>query len=392
MTETISHISRLSSRSPISALQKNTHFVLQTIGNKSETGKPYAYQSDFPKVMAILELARVIRNAGSELPLISAAAILSLMRYTINSTHDDPNSDRAEMVMRLRVLASSLRLFKYEGLALSSRFHDDLYHSITELDQALKTSRKGQKIEQWDLAFLLQHCRYLLVSIEGSSVHGKNAAEKFLSALDSLSGSDAKTNTERQNFPSGKSTRTWKLELYEKYLKVEDLCFAIFARNAVNEQSSDQILDLQHDEWSIAFELSEILEKQLKTRPQERVHPLRGFSARKKKSGQNNIHQYDESDYLEYGLLDLMYHLSYWIRARQPCFKQFIKSISLVLKLSSEYSLHRKAIDLYQLVNKIASSKDETVYGGIEERKLIEKWITGAHNYYGNDGFLYFTQ
>ena len=87
--------------------------------------------------------------------------------------------------------------------------------------------------------------------------------------------------------------------------------------------------------------------------------------------------QYEENDhYLKYGLLDLIYNLSFRVTNCKACFEEMIGAIQAVLERSHKSAefLHRKAIDLFHKINEVGRTNN-TVYGKVEEREVIIQWM-----------------
>jgi len=83
----------------------------------------------------------------------------------------------------------------------------------------------------------------------------------------------------------------------------------------------------------------------------------------------------EHAEYLHYGILDLLYQLSFRLRrrARQQCFLDYVKVIRMVLERSSIPILHWKATDLWNRIL-LLGEKDDTCYGNEADREAIAYW------------------
>jgi hypothetical protein len=85
----------------------------------------------------------------------------------------------------------------------------------------------------------------------------------------------------------------------------------------------------------------------------------------------------EHTDYLRYGILDLIYILSFRIRrrSRRECLRDYLKIVRLVLErsTSSATSLHAKATDIWNRICEVGAD-DSLTYGDEEDREAIRAW------------------
>ena len=352
-------------------------------------------ENDVFELTAIFGIARVYRHAEPDRPLLNKHTILRVLsKLTMGSLfHDHSAASLIEKEQHLRLLSAALRLYKYEGTTLSHDHRDALYRGINELRASFEDDRKNcapdQRIENCNVAFLIQHCQYLLVSIEDDESLSKAVVKKLGLAFDaglSAWGSqlvDAKRNV-RDIAKRQRSRPKW----HDEYMRLEDTSFAMYVRSLGLEVKlptmNTEIEEADDDELKGALLLRDSMEDTLIEEPKKLYTFLRKFN-----TGLGRVSQvlfecgsYEENaEYFRYGVLDLMYQLSYRIRAREQCFPEFVGIVKLVLERShpSATLLHRKAIDLYRRINELGR-EDNTIYGANEDRRKIESWKSQHHD------------
>jgi hypothetical protein len=84
----------------------------------------------------------------------------------------------------------------------------------------------------------------------------------------------------------------------------------------------------------------------------------------------------ENSEYFHYGIMDLMMQMTYHVKNRGYCFKEFVRIVKTTLERShpKANSLHRKAIDLYRKI-KSEGEHDMVKYGREEDIAAIRTWI-----------------
>ena len=77
-----------------------------------------------------------------------------------------------DMEQFLRFLAFALRLYKYHSKSLEQTVHQTVYKRISDLWNAFEKYRDKRnpkyRVDDWNIAFLIKHCQYILLSIESS--------------------------------------------------------------------------------------------------------------------------------------------------------------------------------------------------------------------------------
>ena len=178
-----------------------------------------------------------------------------------------------------------------------------------------------------------------------------------------------------------RSTEKW----HEIYMELEERCFDAYAMGV--DESHDEVLEVVK---RIEADTIVLLRTKLEDELTREGHSTHGHGVRqmfRNIAGEvtrqiASTGPYEENtEYFKYGILDLMYQSSFWVRNRIGCFTEIVGAIQLVLERShrSANLLHRKAIDLYHRINELGK-EDYTVYGQLEDRKSIEEWISKNMN------------
>jgi hypothetical protein len=344
---------------------------------------------DVLEIMAIFEVDRVARPADHETERLNRMTVLRVLaKLGMQAPFYDhcQNSSLIELEQHLRLLAAALRLYKLHGTALEFSLHAALYQGINKLSDLFDTSRKHRqpqfKIEEWNVAFLLQHCQYLLTSINHSQTLVKNVGNRIRLAMGGvLSGYGnqfvdasmyAKELAKRQ-----RSRPKW----HDMYIHFEDLCWNIIAMD-VGVETAEQRPDTEKQEKETALDFRDGFEDLL-SKESSSWYNIAGavhkFVGKTTKLAQDAGPYEENAEYLKYGMLDLLYHLTFRINNRQVCLEQFVWIIKTVLLLAhpSATALHRKAFDLYNRINELGH-EDHVEYGSLEDRAVIDQWGT-AH-------------
>ena len=346
-------------------------------------------ENDVLELTAIFELARAFRHAEIKKPLLNKHTILRVLsKLTMGALFQDHSATSLiEKEQHLRLLSAALRLYKYEGTILAHDHRDALYRGFNELRASFEDDRRNcapdQRIENCNVAFLIQHCQYLLVSIEDDESLAKAMVKKFGLAFDAgLSAWGSQLVEAKQNVRDIAKRQRSRPKWHDEYMRLEDISFAMYVRSLglevklpITKTESEAAND---DELSAALVLRDSMEDTLIEEPKKMYNFLRKLN-----TGLGRVSQvlfecgsYEENaEYFKYGVLDLMYQLSYRIHARKECFPEFVGIIKVVLERShpSATLLHRKAIDLYQRINELGR-EDNTIYGTTEDRRKIENW------------------
>ena len=328
-------------------------FEIERVGFQSELEKPYIHSSIIVKVLETLGTCQLFLCPG--------------------------NAVLAEMEQYLRLFASALRLYKHHSTALEHQLHDSLYIGINKLAKRFGESRgsrgKRQIIEEGDIAFLLTHCQALLVSIQSSDSLAKKASRRFILAVDgALAGYGNQLHETRrlgvQLARRQRSRPTW----HAQFLDLEDLCCAMFARDIrISRISNADLKVLSEDEVEACQMLYDSIEEYFQHSPRGSQKAIRGawrrIAGRLTQVTMDSGPYEEHDEYLAYGILDLMYQLSFRIRARSwsCCLKYFATAVRLVLEKAavSATLLRKKALDLwYRLVE--IGERDSVNYCGPE--------------------------
>ena len=84
----------------------------------------------------------------------------------------------------------------------------------------------------------------------------------------------------------------------------------------------------------------------------------------------------ENSEYFQYGIMDLMLQMTHHVNNKGYCFKEFVRIVKTTLERShpKANSLHRKAIDLYRRIISQGEG-DKVSYGREEDIGFIGRWI-----------------
>jgi hypothetical protein len=169
-------------------------------------------------------------------------------------------------------------------------------------------------------------------------------------------------------------------------MRLEDLCFAIYARGVGIESepavARDELAELESEERETSLDLRDALEDELINEPGSHYTLVKGMKRLIGETTQIAMESgpYEENaEYFKYGILDLMSELCYRIRNRSPCFEEFVGILRLALQNSHKSAnlIHRKVIDIYQKILEFAEN-DGVIYGKLEDRTAIDEWM-GSH-------------
>lgn len=344
---------------------------------------------------AIFELARVARHAETPNPLLPRHTVLRVLNKLATATpfRDVSSTSLIELEQHLRLLAVALRLYKYEKTELGHDLRDDLYQGIAKLSDKYSDDRRNcpttLRIERWNVAFLLQHCQYLLTSIEDTYSLGRTAASKFLMLIDgtiaSYGGQYLEGRRLGRNAVRRQRTRS---KWHDEIMRLEDICFAIYARGVGVEvllaATSEEIIDLESEERETSLELRDTLEVQLALGSGRHYSLMEGVNSFFGRASQIALESgpYEENaEYFKYGILDLMAELCYRVRNRSACFEEFIGVLNLTLQNTHKSAnlIHRKVIDIYHKILEFGE-QDKVIYGKAEDRTAIEAWMDTHRN------------
>lgn len=293
----------------------------------------------------------------------------------------DHESSLPDMRRYLNVLAEALRCFKEDVQALQHEFRDKWYKGITNLcDISQKVVRKCSKdwqVEAWDVAVLLKHCQYLVLSI--SDLHSKGDilfefGGRVITGV--LQGYGNQYADALQTANTLLSRKRQSADWHEIHLQLEQLCFISIAR--IGDGSMEQTpttTTWNEQELETLILLKDQLDDELMKDDGlgfgQAAKTLGGKLGEKfQSSGPYEENRY----YFEYSLLNLMYFLLLRIQNRVACFEEIVGATQLVLERSTSNFLHRKAIDLYNSI-KVLGTADSVSYGRADDEKWIGDWM-----------------
>lgn len=343
--------------------------------------------TDIAMLLAIFHLNRnaSLSQAPRLLPYTTCFAINKVITHPPYH-HYNNQSDFVDMRRYLSLLAESLRSFREDVDALRHDIRDQWYRSITDLyeisDRARRTCPRRYQIELWDVMFFLKHCQYLVISMKDSYSTGEMLFEfggrvvegaahgyggQYVDAMDAL----------RALMSRKRNRGDW----HQSYLELEHMCFSISARVVESHNETAPPVNWDELEHNTTMALKDMLDYELLGDSgslsgiiKRGLRTFGGIFGEKVMSSG----QYEDNDhYFKYGLLDLMYYLSFRVKNRKSCFEEIVAAIQIVLQRSNPSAdlIHRKAIDLYHKINEIGRV-DNIEYGNIEERQFIERWMT----------------
>jgi len=341
---------------------------------------------DVLEITAIFEIDRAARPAGDDSERLNRMTVLRVLaKLGMQAPFYDHSQSTSliELEQHLRLLAAALRLYKLHGTALEFTMHAALYQGITKLADLFDNSRKHCsnqfKIEEWNVAFLLQHCQYLLTSINHSQTMVKNAGKRIRMGVDAvLSGYgnqfvDARGYA-RELIKRQRNRPKW----HDTYLQFGDLVWEVVARDIGVASDCAEHSDDEKQEKKTVLDFRDSFEDLLSEDPGSlyrllgAVHRVIGKTTQ---LAQDSGPYEENAEYLKYGMLDLLYHLSFRIRNRGACFPEFVWIVKFVLERAhpSAAVLHRKSFDLYNRINALGD-EDGVVYGNLEDREVIDQW------------------
>ena len=337
-----------------------------------DASKPGACSpTDVDKLIAVFYCDRFAQRANHP-RLARSTRLYALDKLaTGGATHDyDPQAGLIDMRRYLNLLCEVLRSFNADGTALEHLNMNGWYAGINKFGETCARARRkcppSLQIELWDVAFRLKHCHYLLFGIEDYSNLGESDIELSKGSEYGNQSTNAKDNLFTL-INHQRSREKW----HEVYMELEEKCFDALAMG-IDEYQTTVLQVVKRIEVDTIVYMRTKLEDEL-TREGHSTH---GRAVRQ--MFRTITKPYEENaQFFKYGILDLMYHSSFWVHNRAGCFEEMVGAIQLVLHRShrSATLLHRKAVDLYHWINELGR-EDCTVYGRLEERNSIEEWIS----------------
>jgi hypothetical protein len=337
---------------------------------------------------AVFELQRVEFHSELEEQHIHNSLVAKVIEeLATRSYFHDPRSDTLlfEMEAHLRLLAAALRLYKYHGKSLDQQLHQEVYDGISKISSIFENNKEGRdgkrRIEDRDVAFLIKHCQFLLISIDSSASLARQLARRAIIGVDgALAGFGSQYQEIRPAVAKIIKRQRSRPKWHEEYTQLEDACWTVFAsdirmRGLQSDVDIETLIDEARLTTSVLCDSFEAYHIPKQSKLNAFIRQTKGRATELlQESGPFEEH----SEYMRYGILDLLYQLSFRIRkrARRACFIDILKVIRRILEQSepSIAELHLKAIDLWNRVI-LLGEKDRCVYGTDEDCHAIGKWI-----------------
>jgi hypothetical protein len=330
-------------------------------------------------LMAVFELQRVELQSELDDQHINNSVISDVIyELSTGSYLSDHQSSTllVDMESHLRLLASALRLYKYHGKSLDQQIYQDIYRGMNKLSEIFENNRQWRddklKIEELNVAFLLKHCFCLLQSIDSTDCLDRAVARRAILAFDGTVPSFQAPSYQalRSRTLEAFKRQMLRLKWHEEYLLLEDACWSIFGGDVRGHSSKDTDIQILQAE---ALAATGILRESIETH----VSPQRQESRRIKfmRNSKSAQDVYDEFTDLHYGILDLLYQLSFRMRkrSRAKCFLENVKLIRYILEQCSPV-LRPKATDLWNRILELGD-QDRLAYGEEDDRHAIHRWI-----------------
>ena len=276
-----------------------------------------------------------------------------------------------------------IRLYKYCGRALDQQIHQDVYRNLNRLTDILKHNRRGTderlKVEEFNADFLLKHCQFLLLSIDSTESLGRSIARRAILTMDTHTGIEPDAQLQSRALEIHQSQRI-RPKWHDEYMQLEDACWSAFAGDIRIRGSSNVDAILQETIASTQL-LRDSLEAHLPRRPpsQSKMNKVMKRAVNNlANGGSETAPNQEQVDYLHYGILDLLYQISFRCRKRSrvECFTEYVQLIRLILeRCHSNAGLHLKATDLWNRILDLGDT-DGIGYGDQDDRETIHGWIS----------------
>jgi len=301
----------------------------------------------------------------------------------------DPQDQRllVDLDTHLRLLIAALRLYKYDGRSMTRQLHENVYNGITKLGDVFEITKKRSDertaIDTEDITFRIIHCQSLLVSIENNDTLAKKISRRVITGFDTALASVGQNWHEiRPGLMEILKLQRSQPKWHDEYILLEDACRSIFSSDLHSRGATDEadIRTLTIEAESAIFLLRDSLEHHIQSqRDRKKGHAFARHAIGLTTKLISEAGPYEEhSDYMQYGILDLLSQLSISIRnrSRRDCFREILSIIKMVLEQSPKSAklLRLKATDLWNRVSELAK-KDGVVYGNHDDRAFIEGWV-----------------
>jgi hypothetical protein len=338
---------------------------------------------------AVFELQRVQLHSDLEDQQIDFNIIANVIGELANGAylpdHRDPRL-LIDMEAHLQLLASAIRLYKYNSRSLDQDIHHDVLQGLKRLSDIIEENRSRRdeqlRIEEFDVIFLLKHCQFLLLSIDNSGSLGRTVARRAILAVDDVHNGDKHPYQDLKWVAAGILNRhRLRPRWHDEYIHLEDACRSLFVRDLRLGGSRDRDTDIEallEEATAAAHILREAMEAHLtQPRQQSRVNMIIKVVGSKATKQETRAHD-EQIDFFIYGILHLLYQLSFHCRKRSRfrCFVEYVRMIRMVLERShsSAVILRWKASDLWNRMIDLGD-KDGLRYGEDEDRQAIHCWM-----------------
>jgi len=351
-------------------------------------------EADILELNTIFQLARVARIADSK--WLEDHTILRVLEKLATGSffqaHRGPEG-LVDMENHFRLLSAVLCLYKYENVSLNHSLRLKLFKGVQQLADQFEANRRNcppdKQIENWNVAFLVQHCQSLMSSIRDTDSLTTGLARRATGIVDgALSGYGGQWVDTKKYLREITRFQRPVPKWHSEFVKLEDLCFSLFAGgyrmwdgDLTAETSSDgPKYTSSQDEREITDRLCNVLEETLVEGDVGEFYTLlqnlrNGFGKATRVLFDSGVYE-ENSEYFQYGIMDLMMQMTYHVNNKGYCFKEFVRIVKTTLERShpKANSLHRKAIDLYRRIISQGEG-DKVSYGREEDSGFIQRWI-----------------
>jgi hypothetical protein len=346
-------------------------------------------ETDILELNTIFQVARVARVADSK--WLEGPTILRVLEKLTTSSFFKAHrggEDLVDMERHFRLLAAVLCLYKYENVSLDHDLRLKLLKGIQKLADSFDANRRNcsadKQIENWNVAFLIHRCQSLMSSINDADTLTAALARRATGIVDgALSGYGGQWVETKMYLREITRFQRPVPKWHAEFVKLEDLCFSLFAGGYKlwdGESTGDTGSASQEDEREITNRLCNALEDTLVEGDVGEFYTVlrnlrSGFGKATRLLFDSGVYE-ENSEYFHYGIMDLMMQMTYHVKNRGYCFKEFVRIVKTTLERShpKANSLHRKAVDLYRKI-KSEGEHDRVRYGREEDIAAIQSWI-----------------
>jgi len=283
------------------------------------------------------------------------------------------------------ILAEALRALGQEADTMTHLERNSWYDGITKLQVMTQTLLKDScpekyQIETWDAIFHLKYSQNLLVCIEdiqrgGTAMLVEKGVLLMKGAIQGFNHQWELVSTIKDLLQRHRDKSEWHI----KYLALESMAF--LAAEFDPPEPSTNTYDAAYE---TVKQIKDYLEDALPvakttTFMGKAIAAGRRFSSQISQltmsAGPSEIHP----DYFVYGLLHLLYQLAFRVNDER-CFSEMIGSVRVVLRTKKkiDYSLYRKAVDLYYAIDELGQLEEKRpkrTYGEDQDLHYIKDWI-----------------